>query len=127
MVNGSSGCCAKNSAPEMPMAKATGIPMSIRTTKAIATISMKASPRPALFPEQAVVPHRLAKLQDRSDQKEPAPDRQAHRDPGIADFGNALKAARPADVGQQDSRVDEVDQERRDDQVIAVGERTLHL
>ena len=27
MVDGSSGCCRKNSAPEMPIAKATGMPM----------------------------------------------------------------------------------------------------
>ena len=40
MVAGNSGCCRKNSVPEMPMAKAIGMPSSSRTVKAIRTISM---------------------------------------------------------------------------------------
>ena len=40
MVNGSSGCCRKNSVPEMPMANATGMPISSSTVKAMRTISM---------------------------------------------------------------------------------------
>ena len=40
MVGGSSGCCRKNSAPEMPMAKATGMPISNSTVNAMRTISI---------------------------------------------------------------------------------------
>ena len=40
MVEGSSGCCRKNSVPEMPMAKATGMPISSSTVKAMRTISI---------------------------------------------------------------------------------------
>ena len=37
MVEGSSGCWKKNTRPEMPIAKATGMPISIRIVKAIRT------------------------------------------------------------------------------------------
>ena len=41
MVDGSSGCCRKNTQPEMPMANATGMPISSRTVKAIRTSSIR--------------------------------------------------------------------------------------
>ena len=37
MVIGNSGCCRKNSTPEMPIAKATGMPISSRTVNAMRT------------------------------------------------------------------------------------------
>ncbi len=37
MVEGNSGCWKKNTRPEMPIAKATGMPISIRIVKAIRT------------------------------------------------------------------------------------------
>ena len=40
MVIGSSGCCRKNSTPEMPIANATGMPISSRIVNAMSTISM---------------------------------------------------------------------------------------
>ena len=43
MVAGSSGCCRKKSAPEMPIAKATGMPISRSTVKAMRTISIGAA------------------------------------------------------------------------------------
>jgi hypothetical protein len=41
IVEGSSGCCRKKTQPEMPMAKATGIPMSSRTVNAMTTQSIR--------------------------------------------------------------------------------------
>ncbi len=43
MVAGSSGCCRKNSAPEMPIAKATGMPIRRSTVKAMRTMSIGAA------------------------------------------------------------------------------------
>ena len=43
MVDGSSGCSRKNRAPDIPMANATGMPMTSRMTKAQATSSMAGS------------------------------------------------------------------------------------
>jgi hypothetical protein len=40
IVNGNSECWRKNSVPEMPMAKATGMPISNKTPKAMATMSI---------------------------------------------------------------------------------------
>ena len=40
MVAGSSGCWRKNSAPEIPIANATGMPITISTAKAMRTINM---------------------------------------------------------------------------------------
>ena len=37
IVEGSSGCCRKNTLPEMPIANATGMPSSRRTVKTIRT------------------------------------------------------------------------------------------
>ena len=45
MVEGSSGCCRKNTQPEMPMANATGIPISSSTANATSTQSTRAGPR----------------------------------------------------------------------------------
>jgi hypothetical protein len=37
MVNGKVGCCRKKATPEIPKAKGTGIPMSIKRRNRIAT------------------------------------------------------------------------------------------
>jgi hypothetical protein len=44
MVEGSSGCCRKNTQPAMPIANATGMPMTSSTAKAIATQVTAARP-----------------------------------------------------------------------------------
>src|SRR5262245_2896475 len=121
MVGGSSGCCRKNSAPEMPIANATGMPSSSSTVNAIRTISIGVA-RSALFsfahvlfgkqvptfPEHAlndvhgpalgVLSAQLgAHLEGGGDQQQQCPDGQAHGHPGVADLRDALEAAGPAD------------------------------
>src|SRR3546814_960197 len=107
--------------PEMPMAKATGMPMSSSTAKAMATMTMPLALR--LRPrQQAVVAQGVAQLQQGRRQQQGAADRDAHRHPGVADAGNALEAARPAKAGQHDPRMDRVAEKADDDDVAGVGE-----
>ena len=44
MVEGSSGCCRKNTQPAMPMANATGMPMTSSSAKATTTQIIAARP-----------------------------------------------------------------------------------
>ena len=114
MVAGSSGCCRKKSAPEMPIAKATGIPIeehregdeddTWRAPEHVDRLGLRGLPRSSARTFSAV------------DKEQHRPDRQAHGHPGVADPRNALEAADAADPGE--NIIGEIDEEGRDQRVV---------
>src|SRR5262245_35490107 len=128
MVKGSSGCCRKNTVPEMPMANATGIPRSSRTVNTTRTVSIGRSGRGEAAREASQDVRRPAfgvlaaqlgpDLQQRGYQEQQGADRQAHRHPGVAHLRNPLEAANPADPRQVEPHPDEIGQKHRDDGVV---------